>query len=142
MKDQLAVFKHMHAALKPTGKIILRMSGGNQPEINQVFTGEPWASRIKAQTWQGKTTEEYAALIKVAGFKNIDACTEWHAQMFASKQALLDHLMTWMPHATGLPDDQALECAQSLAQRVMKAQKSAEGSIELRSPMAIIEATV
>lgn len=139
MQNQHAVFRNMQAALKPTGRIILRMSGGDQPEINQVFSSEPWVSRIKVQTWQGKTTEQYVALLRQAGFEKIEARTEVHARVFDSEQHLLGHLMTWMPYATGLPIDQVELCARAIVDKALKVQNRDDGKIEMKSPLAMIE---
>jgi ubiquinone/menaquinone biosynthesis C-methylase UbiE len=140
IKDQAAVLKNVYQVLKPGGRVIMRMSGGNQPEIDEVFKREPWKTLIKKQAWHGKTTQEYEQMLQELGFEIIEARTVWGTRVYPNFQALVDGLMIWVPHETGLPAKQAEQFAQELAQNMAKGQDNSGGPIKSSSPFAVIEA--
>ena len=139
MKDPEAAFRKFHDALRPGGRIILRMSGGPQPEFREVFNSKPWVSRVK-KTWQEKTTPEYAELLEKAGFQNMDARTEWRTSTFESKKDFLKYLMAWMPHCSGLPQAEAEQLSRAIIDRIMQDQSNTNGPIKLQWPWTFIQA--
>jgi trans-aconitate 2-methyltransferase len=140
VNDQLTVLKNIYNALKPRGKLIIRMSGGEQKEIAEVFNREPWKSIFAKQEekWHSQTEEDYKKLLKEAGFKDFKAKTESHPRYF-TKDEFFNWAMAWVPYVTGLDQKKSIEFTNELLENISKGQEG-EGKIKMASPILYVDA--
>ena len=140
VNDQLTVLKKIHKALKTGGKLIIRMSGGEQKEVAEVFNREPWKSIFAKQEerWHSKTEEDYKKLLKEAGFNNFKTKTESYSRKF-TKEELFNWAMAWVPYVTGLDQQKSIEFTKELIKNISKGQEEKE-KIEMASPVLYVDA--
>ncbi len=140
VEDQLSVLKKVYESLKQKGKFILRMSGGDQKEIAEVFERKPWRSIFASQEnkWHSKTEEDYKKLLKEAGFKNFATKTLSHSRYF-TKDELFNWAMAWVPYVSGLDQKKSIEFTNELVENISKGQKDSK-RIEMVSPILYVEA--
>lgn len=129
---------NIYQMLKNNGVLIITC--GNCPEIAEVFERENWKTKfpIEQKTWHGKTAENYKQMLVECGFKNIRIKIVRTSRFFNTTEAFVDYAMGWVPHATGLPNDQAFVFAHDLADNIRTKMKSKDDRIELISSIATI----
>ena len=140
VEDQLTVLKKIHNALKPRGRLIIRMSGGEQKEVAEVFNREPWKSIFAKQEekWHSQTEEDYKKILKEAGFKDFKTKTESHSRYF-TKEELFNWAIAWVPYVTGLDQQKSTEFTNELIENISRGQEEKE-KIEMASPILYVEA--
>jgi len=139
VKDHLKALKNIFRTLRPGGKFIAFMAGGNQPDIEQILKKESWLSLLSEQEirWHAKTEDEYKPLLKEAGFDKIDVRTEWHSRFFDTQEDLLNWTLGWIPYVTGFDKEKALELAKEIVKTISKGK---EENIEMISPLLYVKA--
>jgi trans-aconitate 2-methyltransferase len=139
-------FKNIFAMLKPAGQLLIRTPAkDDQHPIAKVFASDKWKSLAATYnaTFHALSAEEYEKLLKDAGFQNVAVTIVPTTQVFNTEQEYVDHVMAWVPHATGLSGEQALEFAKDLAKGAREAMKtpSTDGRIESTSLVTMISAS-
>ena len=113
VKDHPALFRHLHAALRPGGRLHAQCGGGPNlaeahalaeqvmalPDFKPYYTG--WHG-----PWEFATPAETAARLKAAGFTSIDTSLEPAPTVLDGEQAYRDFVTTvnYQPHLARLPD--------------------------------------
>jgi trans-aconitate methyltransferase len=140
VEDQLSLLKKIYNALKQDGTLIIRMSGGEQKEVAEVFNREPWKSLFEQQkeNWHSQTEEEYKILLQKAGFKNFQIKTESHSRKF-TKEELFNWAMAWVPYVTRLEEKKSIQFTNELVENISKGQE-AKDHIEMASPILYVKA--
>lgn len=142
IQDQEKVLKNIYQMLKPGGVFVLWTSGGNAVAIDEVFCREHWQKEFVSteETWHGKNTQDYKNILLQCGFEDIKAETIQASRFFDNTEAFVNHCMAWVPYATGLSHDKALEFSSELADNVRSKMKieDPQGRIEYVIPMALI----
>jgi trans-aconitate methyltransferase len=98
-------------ALETGSRLVIGMGGGHQREIADVFRSERWRPRLagKGRTFYGKTREELRDALLGSGFQNVEVEAIESARPYPSEDALLDWILAWLPHATGLQGQRSEE---------------------------------
>ena len=132
------VLNNVYQMLKNNGVLIITC--GNCPEIAEVFERKSWKKQfpLEQKIWHGKTAENYKQMLVECGFKNIRIEIVRTSRFFNTTEAFVDYAMGWVPHATGLPNDQAFVFAHDLANNVRTKMKCKDDRIELVSSIATI----
>ncbi|MFA5264596.1 MAG: methyltransferase domain-containing protein [Opitutaceae bacterium] len=141
--DLRAAVRCIRDALRPGGALVLGMGEGQQKEIAEVFTRQRWRGQIlqKTRTFHGRTLDELSAILAECGFADIRVDVVKGARPYADEMALLDWIMTWLPHASGLMGDLALEFGREIVENVRASQPPGAKELVLRSSMLAAKAT-
>lgn len=139
------LFDHIATMLKPGGQLLARTTPKDeQSPASKLFVSDKWRALTASyrETFHGREAAEYEQLLAKTGFKNIDVTISPKVRIFANEQAFINHVMTWIPYATGLIDDKALEFAKDLAVATRDAMKepSTDGHIEATTLTMVISA--
>lgn len=142
IEDQAAALRKIQELLEPCGGLIIRMAGGQQPEIAEVFNKDCWKNMmpVKQRRFHGKTDAEFSVLLKQCGFVVEQCEVLFLSQFFKNQDELLSWIMAWAPHATGLTGNTLVDFAKDIVAGVCEAQNSGPG-IELKSPMLFVKAS-
>lgn len=140
--DLRAALDCIHDALKPGGSLVIGMGGAHQKEIAEVFTRERWRNRIagRGRSFHGRTREELAEALGACGFAEVQVDVVEGARSYEDEKTLLDWIMAWLPHATGLAGDDALDFGSDIVANVRGTQAPGQGLV-LRSTMLAASAT-
>ena len=135
--DLRAAVRCLHEALRPGGALVIGMGGAHQKEIAEVFLRERWRGQIarRPRAFHGRTREELAAILAQGGFADVQVDAIEAARPYADDQALLDWILAWLPHATGLAGDLAVEFGRDIVANVRAGQAPGETGLVLRSTM-------
>ena len=138
--DLPAAVARIHAALKPGGALLIGMGGAQHGAIAEVFRRERWRQAMtgRPRTFHGRAREELDAILKDGGFIQVDVRAIEGERIYPSEQALLDWIMAWLPHASGLAGDAALELGQEIVAAVAR---PGQGEIAWRSTLLVARAT-
>jgi SAM-dependent methyltransferase len=140
IENQVQAFKNVFEFLKPGGRLIIRTSGDEQPQIAEVFNSEYWKKHLPAkENWHGRAAKDYEKMLATCGFSQIKIKTEWGSRFFDGKKKLLDWAMAWIPHVTGFSGDKDLEFGNALVSNICKDQEAVD-KIKLSSPIVAIDA--
>jgi trans-aconitate methyltransferase len=140
--DLRAALGCIHDALKPGGGLVIGMGGAHQKEIAEVFVRERWRGRMagRGRSFHGRTREELAGALSACGFVEVHVDVIEGARPYKDERALLDWIMAWLPHATGLAGDDALEFGRDIVANVRSVQPPGRGLV-LHSTMLAASAT-
>ena len=140
--DLRAAIRCIYEALRPGGTLVIGMGGAHQKEIAEVFRGERWRSRIakRGRSFHGRTREELSTILSECGFSDVQVDVVEGARPYQDEKALLDWIMAWLPHATGLAGEEALEFGRDIVANVRASSPSGQG-LMLRSTMLAAKAT-
>ena len=116
IEDQETALKNIYEALKPDGKLIMRLGVKQNHPVNSVYENEKWKPVLgnKGLKIFLCTAEDFAKLLEDAGFKNINVQTKEKSCSFQNKKDLFNWSLAWLPHATGLGEEKAKELAQDI----------------------------
>lgn len=116
--DQSTALKKIASALKPAGHLHIVMLPSTSNPITDVMESPKWASLIQPKKPYFKTQSPATikALMEEVGFVNIKAEIKRNDRVFKNLKDLHGWLMGWVPHATGLVGEKALELVQDIAQ--------------------------
>jgi len=116
INDQFAALKNMHEALKPGGSLYIKMMTSNKNFILDAMKNPKWNSMLQLTkaNFYGQSPEGIRLLLERCGFVNIDAHVKKDERVFKDQKELCDWLMGWVPYATGLDEDKALEFLQDV----------------------------
>jgi len=140
--DLHAALGCIHDALKPGGRLVIGMGGAHQKEIAEVFYRERWRSHLvgRGRSFHGRTGQELTEALNATGFTQVRVEVVEGVRPYPDEQALLDWIMAWLPHATGLSGELATEFGQEIVANVRAAQPADESRLVLRSNMLSAQA--
>jgi trans-aconitate 2-methyltransferase len=142
IEDLRAALGCVRNALKPGGAFVIGMGEGQQEEIAEVFRRERWRGRISRQprAFHGRAREELAKLLSECGFADVEVEVVSGARPYADEQALLDWIMAWLPHATGLSGGDALEFGRDIVENVRASRPPGTTGLAMRWSMLAAKA--
>jgi trans-aconitate methyltransferase len=141
--DLRAAISRVRDALKPGGTLLIGMGGGHQKKIAEVFRRERWRGLMAGRpaSFHGRTRDELLETLTACGFENVGIRVLEGARPYRDEKALLDWIMAWLPHATGLSGEAALEFGREIVENVRASQPPDQGGLVLRSRMLAARAT-
>ncbi len=141
--DLRAAFRCIRGALRPGGSLVVGMGGAHQKEIADVFASDRWRGAItqRPRAFHGRAPDDLRAFLLEGGFAAVEVEAIEAARPYADDRALLDWVMTWLPHATGLAQDAALAFGRDVVANVRAAQPAGSQGLVLRSTMLAARAT-
>ena len=122
IEDQLKALKNIYESLKPGGYLYILMLPSRKNPIFEAMESVKWSSEIQSSKayFQGQSPEAIKLLLEQCGFVDIDAHIEESRRVFKNQKELCEWLMGWVPHATGMDGDRALEFVQDVTHAAKK----------------------
>ena len=140
IEDHNAVLSKIYNALKPDGTLIIRMSGGDNPRVAEVFEREPWKSIFAKQKnrWYSQHENDYKKILHEVGFSDIETKTIDHYRDMTRKE-LYDWSFSWVPYVTGLANERSIKFTNELVENLCKGQEDKE-VVKFGSPILYVNA--
>ena len=142
VKHHDKVLRCVQSSLKKQGRLIFLMVAEKNPLISEVLARQPWRTLLgKRETISHFNQVTYLALLKQFGFDQELLEVKPFTRRFAHIEDLSKHMMTWLPYATALPDDQCVQLAVEIAENLSQRQE-AKTNIPLTTTMLLVKAQV
>jgi len=131
VKNQQKALSNIYCALKSGGTLILRMSGTHRSKISELFESDKWRPLLPAgDQFCSLTKPELERMIASCGFTTIDVQLIMSTRIYATREELFNWAFAWIPHATGLPHEKAVEFTNDLINRVYEGLPGPECTLE------------
>lgn len=140
VENHRAILCKIYDALKPGGTLIIRMSGGDNQAVAEVFDREPWKSLFAKQKnrWYSQQEGDYKKWLQEVGFSNIETKTVTHYRSMTRKE-LFDWCFSWVPYVTGLDNEKSIQFTNEIIDNICREQEVKE-VIEMGSPILYVNA--
>jgi len=140
VENHSAVLNRVYDALKPGGTLIIRMSGGDNQKVAEVFDREPWKSLFAKQEnrWHSQHESDYRKILHEVGFSDIETKTV-DSYRYMTRKELFDWSFSWVPYVTGLDGERSTEFTNELIDNICKDQEDKE-VVKFGSPILYVNA--
>jgi trans-aconitate 2-methyltransferase len=144
VKDKSRMFNNVSNHLKPNGKFIFITAGRENHTISSVFSSKQWQDKIgkHGHKFHAGDSEKINHMLVDSGLFVESSQAEYRSSYYAKHEDLVNWIMTWVPYATGLDNEESIIFANEIAENV-KAQSISEGiedRIEFKTEMLIVTA--
>lgn len=144
VKDKGRMFHNIEHHLKPEGKFIFITAGKENPHIAKVFASEKWREKIgkHGQKFQAGDREKLRDTLVESGLLLASSKSEYRSSYYHKKEDLIKWLMTWVPFATGLENEESMNFANDIADNLknQSVNDGLEDKIEFKTEMLIVKA--
>lgn len=144
VKDKNKMFNNVYRHLKPNGKFVFITAGKENQNISNVFTSKHWQGKIGKQgpKFQAGDQKIINEMLVEAGFSIESSKSEYRSSYYEKNEDLLNWLMTWVPYATGLDNEESICFANEISHNLKKQSISdgIEDKIEFKTEMLIVTA--
>jgi trans-aconitate 2-methyltransferase len=145
VKDKSKMFHNVFNHLKPNGKFIFVTAGRENHNISNVFTSKQWQNKIgkHGQKFQAGDQNKINQMLVDAGFSIESSKSEYRSSYYDKNEDLVSWLMTWVPYATGLANEESINFANEISENLRKQSISdgVENRIEFKTEMLIVTAS-
>ncbi len=142
VKDHGSVLKNAKAMLKKGGRIVFLMASGGHPTIAEVFERDHWKPRVEKHFYEKFsmiTEKDYHKMLDRYGFEKVCVKPLGFSYVFETRKELESYFMTWLPYATGLPNEDCEQFAAEIADNICLHEKK-QTDINLNTSMLLVEA--
>lgn len=145
VKDKNKMFHNISKHLKPKGKFIFLTAGRKNQNISSVFSSKQWRDKLErhGQKFQAGDQDKIKRLLFDAGLFVEFFKSEYRSSYYKRNEDLVNWLMTWVPYATGLDNEDSINFANEIAEN-LKNQSVNDGikdKIEFKTEMLIVTAS-
>jgi SAM-dependent methyltransferase len=144
VKDKNKMFNNISQHLKTNGKFIFITAGKENHNIASVFSSKQWQDKIKkhGQKFHAGEQEKINQMLVDAGLWIDSSKSEYRSSYYDKNEDLVNWLMTWVPFATGLDNEESIIFANEIVVNLKKQSISdgIENRIEFITEMLIITA--
>jgi trans-aconitate 2-methyltransferase len=144
VKDKIAVFKNIRAHLNNNGKFVFITSGGENPNIRKIFTSNKWLNHIKShgQKFHSTDENEIRSMLQESGLSIEKISVEYWPEYYSNINDLINWIMTWVPYATGLNNENAKAFSTEIAENIQQEslRNGFKDKIEFKTEMLSIKA--
>ncbi len=142
VKDKNKMFNNISNHLKPNGKFIFITAGKENKHIASIFSSKQWQDKILkyGMKFHAEDQEKINQMLVDAGLFVESSKLEYRSSYYDNSEDLVNWLMTWVPYATGLNNEDSIIFANEIAANFKKQSISdgIEDKIEFKTEMLII----
>jgi hypothetical protein len=144
IKDKRRLFNNVAKHLKNNGKFIFITVGKENQNIASVFSSKKWRDKMGKydEKFQEGNQEQIGEDLVCSGLFVESSKSEYRSSYYDKNEDLVNWLMTWVPYATGLDNEESVSFASEIANN-LKRQSIIDGiedKIEFKTEMLIVTA--
>jgi len=131
VNQQQKALRNIYHALKSGGTFLLRMSGTHKSKVSELFASAKWKPLLPVDDiFHSLTKQQLEKMLEAYGFTAIDVKLIVRARTYANRDELFNWAFAWIPHATGLPHEKAVEFTNDLVKSVYEGLPGPECTLE------------
>jgi trans-aconitate methyltransferase len=144
IKDKRRLFNNIAKHLKHNGRFIFITAGKENQNIASVFSSKKWRDKMGkyGKRFQEGNQEQIGEDLVCSGLLVESSKSEYRSSYYDKNEDLVNWLMTWVPYATGLDNEESVSFASEIANN-LKRQSTNDGiedKIEFKTEMLIVTA--
>lgn len=137
VNQQQKALCNIYRAIKSGGSLLLRMSGTHKSKVSELFESDKWKPLLPADdVFHSLTKLQLTKMLESCGFTTIDVKLIIHSRTYTSRDEFFNWAFAWIPHATRLSHEKAIEFTNDLVNSVYEGLPGPEYTIESALLMA------